>query len=350
MMGDDMSFAIFPILFVLSYFITWGMKRFAIAKELLDIPNHRSSHSLPTPRGGGVSFVACFLIFLVFLKMKGLMDTSLFISSMGACLIVATLGIFDDKYGLPSHWRLLGHFSAAAMMIYGVQGLPALDIFGWMFPAGTILNILTLVYLAWFVNLYNFMDGIDGIASIELISACLGAVCLYWLAGTEELVALPLALAASVAGFLCWNFPPARIFMGDVGSGFLGLMVGVFSMQAARIDEHFFWSWLILLGVFFVDATFTLMRRLIQGCRVYEAHQSHAYQKATQAIGGKHLPIVLVVLLINVFWLMPMAFAVGLGYLKGVYGLLIAYIPLVLLSLKWRAGLSEPRAMSAELA
>lgn len=194
------------------------------------------------------------------------------------------------------------------------------------------------------------MDGLDGLASIELIFACLGAVGLYWLAGVPELIALPFALAVSVLGFLCWNFPPARIFMGDVGSNFLGLLVGVFSMQAARVDEQFFWSWLILLGVFFVDATFTLLRRFIQGFKVFEAHQSHAYQKAVNAIGGKHLPVVLTVLLINMFWLMPIAFAVGLGYIKGVYGLLMAYTPLILLSLKWKAGVTENHTVSAELA
>ncbi|MCH9690272.1 MAG: glycosyltransferase family 4 protein [Gammaproteobacteria bacterium] len=337
------------LLFVLAWSLTWGIRRFAITKEILDIPNHRSSHELPTPRGGGLAFVGCFLLSLIFLKTQHLLDTSLFVSFMTAGLLVATLGFLDDRYGMPSHWRLIGHFSAAAIMIYGVQGLPALEIVSWTLPAGTVLNILTLFYLVWLLNLYNFMDGIDGIASLELISVCLSAACLYWFSGALELMALPLLLAVSVGGFFYWNIPPARIFMGDVGSGFLGLMLGVFSMQAARVDEHFFWSWLILLGVFIVDATFTLFHRLYRRCKVYEAHNSHAYQQAARYFGG-HLPISLAVLLINICWLFPLAMCVGLGYLESWKGLLIAYAPLVLLAIQFKAGASKDKLMGLKKA
>lgn len=327
-------------IFFLSLILTWGVRRHALRKEILDIPNHRSSHVLPTPRGGGLSFVFCFLLSLVGLMFKGMLDVSLFSSFMIAGLLVAGLGWFDDLYGVPSHWRLPGHFLAAAVMIYGVQGLPDLQILTWTLPAGTVLNALTLIYLAWMVNLYNFMDGIDGIASIEVISVCLGAAALYWFAGTPELMILPLLLAASVGGFLCWNFPPARIFMGDIGSGFLGLMLGVFSMQAARVDPNFWWSWLILLGVFIVDASFTLVRRAYRRCKLDDAHHSHAYQQAARFFGG-HRPVTLVVLLINLCWLMPLAIEVGLGYLAHWKGLLLAYAPLILLAIKFKAGSSE---------
>jgi Fuc2NAc and GlcNAc transferase len=140
------------------------------------------------------------------------------------------------------------------------------------------------------LNLYNFMDGIDGIASVEAICACLGASVLYWLSGLDALIWGPLLLAASVAGFLYWNFPPARIFMGDAGSGFLGIVLGGLSLQAAWVSEPMLWAWLILLGVFIVDATFTLFRRLLRGEKVYEAHRSHAYQFASRRF-GKHLPV-----------------------------------------------------------
>ncbi|MDX2345278.1 MAG: glycosyltransferase family 4 protein [Legionella sp.] len=330
---------VLSLLFVFAWILTWAIRRVVIAKEILDIPNHRSAHTLPTPRGGGAAFVICFLMALVILKMLGMLDALLFVSYISAGLLVALLGFMDDKYTLPSHWRLLGHFIAAGIMIYGLQGLPALELFSWVLPAGVLLNVLGLFYLVWLLNLYNFMDGIDGIASVELISVCLGAACLYWFSGMPALMILPLLLAVSVAGFLCWNFPPARIFMGDVGSGFLGLMVGCFAIQAAHVNMNFFWSWLILLGVFIVDATYTLFHRLFRACKVYEAHQSHAYQRAARHFGSHRL-ITLSVLMVNMVWLFPIAMFVGLNYLLSWEGLLLAYMPLIILAIKFKAGAS----------
>ncbi|MNN48801.1 putative undecaprenyl-phosphate N-acetylglucosaminyl 1-phosphate transferase [compost metagenome] len=191
------------------------------------------------------------------------------------------------------------------------------------------------------LNLYNFMDGIDGIASVEAICACLGACLLYWLAGFESLTILPLVLAMAVAGFLFWNFPPARIFMGDAGSGFLGIILAILSLQAAWASPKLLWVWLILLGVFIVDATFTLIRRLVRGDKVYEAHRSHAYQFASRQF-GKHLPVTLAVAVINLFWLLPIAACVVLLELDGALGLILAYAPLVALALKFKAGALEP--------
>ena len=336
-MWDGILMLIYVVLFVLSWGLTWRLRSHALKKEILDIPNHRSSHTLPTPQGGGLVFVGCFLSFLIVLRMQHVIEILFFISFMSAGLMVAVLGFLDDRYGMPSYWRLLGHFIAAAIMIYGVQGLTVLTLFSWTMTAGTMLNVLTLFYLVWLLNLYNFMDGIDGIAGVELISVCLGAIALYWVSGHAELILLPLLLLIPVAGFLCWNFPSARIFMGDVGSGFLGLMLGAFSIQAARVDEHFFWSWLILLGVFIVDATFTLFRRLFRGCKIYEAHRTHAYQHAAQQ-RGKHYPVVFGVLFINILWLFPLAMLVGLGYLPHMEGLLLAYLPLIILPIKFKAG------------
>lgn len=192
-------------------------------------------------------------------------------------------------------------------------------------------------YLVWMLNLYNFMDGIDGIASIQAISVCLGACLVYWLSGHQDLIWLPLVLSMAVLGFLYWNFPPARIFMGDAGSGFLGIALGVLSLQAAWAATDFLWVWLILLGVFIIDATFTLLRRLLRGDKVYEAHRSHAYQFASRHVGS-HLKVTLVVLAINLMWLLPIALCVALLGLNGVLGLLIAYLPLIYLALKFRAG------------
>jgi Fuc2NAc and GlcNAc transferase len=186
------------------------------------------------------------------------------------------------------------------------------------------------------------MDGIDGIASVEAICVCAGGALLYVLLGRSDLALLPLMLAAAVAGFLYWNFPPARIFMGDAGSGFLGIVLGFMSIQAGWEESRLFWSWVILLGVFVVDATFTLVRRLLRGDKVYEAHRSHAYQYASRQL-GRHLPVTMAVGVINLSWLLPIALLVGTERLEGVLGVAIAYVPLVLLAIKFRAGELEVR-------
>jgi Fuc2NAc and GlcNAc transferase len=213
-------------------------------------------------------------------------------------------------------------------------GIQAIDL-GW---TG---QILALFYLVWLLNLYNFMDGIDGLASIEAITVCLGGALLYLLGfETYGYWSAPILLTMAVAGFLFWNFPPARIFMGDAGSGFLGIILGLFSIQAAWIAPQFFWSWLILLGVFIVDGTWTLARRFISGEKVYEAHRSHAYQNASRHFGS-HKKVSLVIGVINVFWLTPLALLVGLAKLNALLGVVLAYLPLILLAVRFSAGASE---------
>jgi len=187
------------------------------------------------------------------------------------------------------------------------------------------------------------MDGIDGIASVEAISSCLVLSLIYVLGGDAQLIWAPLLLSMAVAGFLVWNFPPAKIFMGDAGSGFLGIIIGCLAIQAGWAGSEYFFAWLIMLGVFIVDATFTLIRRLVRGDKVYEAHRSHAYQFASRAVGS-HKSVTLAVIAINVVWLLPIAISVGLRYLDGAAGLLLAYVPLVLLAFKYKAGQLETQA------
>lgn len=215
-------------------------------------------------------------------------------------------------------------------------GLPAVELFGHAFDLGWLGNVLAAFYLVWLLNLYNFMDGIDGIASVEAICVCLGACLLYWIAGNVELIWAPLLLAAAVAGFL-FGISPAKIFMGDAGSGFLGIVLGALSIQAAWASPDMLWCWLILLGVFIVDATFTLFRRLLRGDKVYEAHRSHAYQYASRRFGS-HLKVTSVVALINLLWLLPIALCVVRFGLDSSLGLILAYAPLVALAIRFRAG------------
>lgn len=337
---QGMYYLLLLLVFMLSWALTWLVLRYALAKNIMDHPNLRSSHLVPTPRGGGVAFVAAFLITVPFVAHLGFVTLAGSLALMGAGLFLAVLGFLDDHGHIEAHWRLLGHFSACALAVFWLGGMPSVRFFVWDLPVNWLADLFAVFYLVWMLNLYNFMDGIDGIAGVEAVSVCLGIACLYWLSGIPGLMILPLLLAAAVIGFLCWNFPPARIFMGDAGSSFLGFILAVLSIQASHINKAYFWSWLILLGVFIVDATFTLARRAVQGAKIYEAHRSHAYQQATTVFGA-HLPITLAVLVINVLWLFPWAVLVGLDYLNGLTGLLIAYFPLVIMAIQFKAGQSD---------
>lgn len=339
-----MSLLLFvTFVFVITFGLCWLLLRYAVALNLIDVPNQRSSHLVPKARGGGVAFALTFLASLLVLVTNADVDNHLLIAVLGAGTVVAILGFLDDFTDVSIRWRLLGHFSSAAWALYWLGGLPPLLVFGYAFDLGVIGHVLAAVYIVWLLNLYNFMDGIDGIASVEAICVCLGGALLYVLLGAANLALVPVLLAAAVAGFLCWNFPPAHIFMGDAGSGFLGLILAVLSLQAAWFKAELLWSWVILLGVFVVDATFTLLRRLLRGDKVYEAHRSHAYQYASRQFAA-HRPVTLAVMLINLVWLLPMALLVGLGYVDGLLGVVIAYLPLVLLAVKFKAGQLENAA------
>jgi Fuc2NAc and GlcNAc transferase len=325
------------VVFIVSLILTGGLRRYALARSLMDVPNARSSHSVPTPRGGGVAIVLGFLSVLPILAFLGGLSWTFTWALLGAGAGIALLGFLDDHGHIAARWRLLGHFLGAIWALFWLGGLPALELFGFVLDLGWLGHVLAAIYLVWMLNLYNFMDGIDGIASVEAICACLGACLLYWLGGFESLILAPLVLAMAVAGFLYWNFPPARIFMGDAGSGFLGIILGMLSLQAAWSSPKLLWVWLILLGVFIVDATLTLLRRLLRGDKVYEAHRSHAYQFASRHY-GRHLPVTLVVTAINLFWLLPLAACVVLWNMDGALALILAYVPLLVLAVRFHAG------------
>lgn len=339
---DIISLFIFAA--VLSLMLTGLLRRYAISRSLMDNPNERSSHSIPTPRGGGVAITITFLIGLVVLVKMSLLEYSPFVAISVAGLLVTIIGFIDDHGHIAARWRLVAHFSAAGWLLFWLSGLPTIYLFDTQIDLGWAGHLLALVALVWLLNLYNFMDGIDGLAGIEALSSTLVAGLLFLLVlDNQEMAMLNLLMSASVAGFLVWNFPPAKIFLGDAGSGFLGLMLGALVLHGAHIVPQMLWVWMILLGVFIVDATFTLIRRLLCGDKVYEAHRSHAYQHAANRWGSGHLPVTLAVTLINIFWLTPLAwFALtepGLGFLLTI----IAYLPLIILAVYFKAGKKQSR-------
>lgn len=325
--------SLFILVFVVSFIMTLAMRRYALSKELLDVPNSRSSHVVSTPSGGGVAIVSSFLLGVFILSISGLVDTALSYALIGACIFVAGIGFIDDHNHVSSVWRLLIHFFAVLWALYWLRGVAPIQIYG--FDTSWVVLGVVSILLVWLLNLFNFMDGIDGIACSEAIFVAFGGAVFCWLLGYEGLALVMLVLAVASLGFLLLNWPPARIFMGDVGSGFLGVALGVLA-YASIIKGVLFWIWFILFSVFFIDASMTLARRLFRGDRWYEAHCSHAYQRAARRWG--HLRVTMAVNLINVFWLLPLAFAAYTFPEHGFIIVVIAVAPLIALAYLLGAG------------
>ena len=316
------------------------VRRYALRRNILDVPNARSSHAVPTPRGGGVAIVGAFLP-LLFLARGALSVSPRLAMAMGiAGGSMALLGFLDDHGHIPAGWRLLGHFLASGWALAWLGGAWIPDFFGASFALQVLGYVISSVGLVWLLNLYNFMDGIDGIASLESITVCVPAALICAAVAPGGPWPLALLLAACTAGFLVWNFPPARIFMGDAGSNFLGMGIGVLAMASAASSPKLLLVWGILLGTFVVDATVTLLRRLQRRERAHEAHRSHAYQYASRRYGA-HRPVSIATAAINLAWLTPMAAAVAFGWIGPLAGVAVAYVPLVALSLCFKAGARE---------
>ncbi len=324
---------------VLAALLTLIIRKSALRKDLLDVPNDRSLHSVPTPRGGGSAIVLVFITAIIFLVATDYVEAKNAVILIGCGAIVAFTGFLDDRQ-LISHARsrLALHFVAAVIAVSALGGLPTLPVFDTDVNLGIFGGILATVYLVWLLNLFNFMDGIDGVSGAEVVSVCGAAVFLIHRTTHDyNIASLPLALAAATLGFLVFNWPPAKIFMGDVGSGFVGFIIGIFSLIAADSVGSLGWVWVILLGVFIVDATVTLIGRLLRKQKPHVAHRSHAFQHLALRFGS-HKHVTIGVVAINVLWLFPIAFAVTAGRIDGFVGVLIAYTPLTVAALMLGAG------------
>lgn len=324
--------------FALCAWLTGQIRRYAITRRVIDVPNERSSHRVPTPRGGGLAIATAVIASTLAAAAAGWVDRpQAFALAIGGAL-VAAIGFADDVGSLRRRWRLLGHFAAAALVLGWAGGFPRVAVLNLSIEPGLATSLLAAVYIVWMINLTNFMDGIDGIASTEavVVAGCGAALFAVAVPGSAGWLP-PVLLAAAAAGFLVWNWPPASIFMGDSGSGFLGLALATLSIHAAAVAPPLFWSWVILLGVFVVDATVTLVRRAITGQRIFEAHRTHAYQHAA-ARYGSHVPVTLAVGAITLFWLLPLAAVVAIEKIDGFVGVIVAYAPLAALALRLDAG------------
>jgi Fuc2NAc and GlcNAc transferase len=276
---------------------------------MMDMPNARSSHRLPTPRGGGFAIVIATSIAALVDATSALGSARVAAAWVVGGGLVALAGLIDDLRGLSPMIRLGFHLTAACLLLVAMGGPPAvllphgpvdLGLFGWIGAA---------IAIVWSINLFNFMDGIDGLAATQAIFVAGAAVALQAGSGFGGSQQMPLlALAGSSAGFLVWNFPRARIFMGDVGSGFVGFALIAAAFLTSAHGPTTIWTWLVLNGLFIADATTTLLVRLIRGQRIHEAHCSHIYQRLGRR-WGSHRPVTIFYCMVNLVWSLPWAVA-----------------------------------------
>lgn len=333
-----MIFLIVIATITISFGLTHLVRKIAITRNKFDIPNERSSHKNPTPRGGGVAVVAAFVFGLLALLIRRDIDAESFYAIVLPGALVAIIGYLDDLGRVTAaRLRLIGHFVAALIAIYILGGLPPMPLFSATLDIGLVGNIIAVLFLVWMLNLFNFMDGIDTITGIEALTSCLILTIFLINKSDTELWRVPALLCAAVIGFLYFNWPPAKIFLGDIGSGFIGFTIGTISLVIAKSQPLITWAVIILLGVFIVDATVTLIRRIFDKQRISAAHRSHAFQHLANN-ADRHLKVSLSIAAVNIFWLAPIAWLVVDQQLQPIVGVSIAYVPLVVLAIYFKAG------------
>lgn len=295
----------------LASLLTWRAIHYARSRSLIDLPGQRRSHRVPTPRGGGIAIVAAILVLGLLpgvLRAHGTLPVDAGLLAL-AVVAVALVGWLDDHGGLSARLRLMVHCVAAAL-VFAVPLLHAMSAGPDPAPvAGLAMFAAVLVTLAiaWSVNLHNFMDGIDGLLAMQALF-CLSVFA--WLLARAGDVGPALAAgtaAAAVLGFLPFNFPRARIFMGDVGSGALGLAI---ALAAISLAGH---SWVaaatgaVVVSAFVTDATCTLLSRMLRGRRWYSAHREHLYQWLVRS-GFSHAQVVALYMAWNLLLVLPVVY------------------------------------------
>ncbi|RUQ37409.1 MAG: glycosyltransferase family 4 protein [Candidatus Competibacteraceae bacterium] len=263
---------ILVMVFGVSVLLTWHLSRPDAGLRILDQPNHRSLHQQPTPRTGGLAILAAGLLGNALRLQFATASTFPIAYLLSGLLPLVLISWLDDRHGIAARWRMAVHLGAAASLLATYVPLINRLEFGEL-----LLALLALLFVTWMVNLYNFMDGMDGFAGGM---AVMGFTTLAWLGQADTgFAAFCLIVAAASAGFLVWNFPPARIFLGDTGSTTLGFLAAACSLWGSVTGLFPFWVALLVFSPFSVDATVTLLRRLWKGERIWEAHRSHYYQR-----------------------------------------------------------------------
>jgi Fuc2NAc and GlcNAc transferase len=271
---------------LLSYVVVEGVRRWSVRNARFDRINKRSSHSTPTPRGGGIAITT--ITIAAFLALAGVATRS--VTFAAAAAIVGVISFLDDLRSLSARVRFAAHIAAALVVVLVIGYIRELHVAGTAFQLGIFGLPLTVFWIIGMTNAYNFMDGIDGIAGGQAVIAAAGWVALGVLTSDTSLTVLALLVCGSSAGFLAQNWPPAKIFMGDVGSAFLGFTFAVLPLVSRQGAATMIVPSALLVWPFLFDTTLTFVRRLRRGENVFAAHRSHLYQRLVIA-GYRHVTV-----------------------------------------------------------
>ncbi|MEA3330978.1 MAG: glycosyltransferase family 4 protein [Campylobacterota bacterium] len=282
---------IYLTLFILSFLLTYFIKNYAIKKSFVAEINERSSHTTPTPHGGGIAIAVTWFLGLSYLFFIDDIESSLYFALMVG-VVISVVSYFDDLFELSAKLRLGIQGFVAFCGLYFLGGLECFYLGFVCIENQIFTNIFAFFMIIWFINLYNFLDGIDGYAGAEAVFLGVSGFILF---GSD----IFLVLVVSVLGFLAWNWHKAKIFMGDVGSTLLGYNVAIFTIYYANELSTNLWVWIILFGVFWFDATITLIRRKLNAEKLSQAHKKHAYQRLYQS-GLAHDRVVILASIVNV--------------------------------------------------
>lgn len=326
------STLLFCTLFLLKITHTYALK------HLIDTPNERSSHSTPTPRGGGIAVaLSSITLLLLYGAFQGAQTVTFIIAA--ACTILTALGFADDHLSLGRRLRFGVTLTTFAVSLW-LLPLPNLPLGSTTLSSAWLLYPLLLLSSCWILNLFNFMDGIDGIAGIEIVSVFFGAALTLTLNNEHHWSQLLLLLSAPAIGFLLWNFPPAKIFLGDGGSYFWGGLIVLIAIISAAQTTLNLWCWAILLGAFITDSTWTLTTRILTKQQWNSPHRSHAYQILSRRLNS-HRTISLGTGIITLFWLTPLAYFSSQQESNAWLYCFIAYTPLLMTCWACKAGHKE---------
>jgi UDP-N-acetylmuramyl pentapeptide phosphotransferase/UDP-N-acetylglucosamine-1-phosphate transferase len=279
------------IVFLLSFLTTAIVRKIAIRKSIIDYPNERSSHSTPTPLPGGLAIVVVWYGYLFYGYKNGMIDEKVFLALLPGIFLVV-VGFLDDLKGLSPFFRIVIHFIVAISGLMLLGGINHIDLGIYIIPSNLLVNILVLIGIVWWINIFNFLDGIDGYLGSEGLFVFLG---LFVFVPDFSL----LVMAVCILGFLIWNWPKAKIFCGDVGSTLIGYTVAVFAIYYQNANRLSILIPIILCGLFWMDATITLMRRMRNHERILLPHKKNACQRLNQA-GFSHQKILLMGWAINI--------------------------------------------------